>query len=74
MIRDAALLIFDDLAPIDAPESPDIKNIVNARSLLYFALEGRNKAGAPIWKALNLTMPEKREKKDKANGKGRKAA
>ena len=74
VIRDAALAIFDDLAPIDAPESPDIKNIVNARSLLYFALEGRNKAGAPIWNALNLTMPEKREKKDKANGKGRKAA
>ena len=74
VIRDAALRIFDDLVPINAPESPDIKNIVSARSLLFFALEGRNKAGAPIWNALNLTMPEKREKNGNANGKGRKAA
>jgi CRISPR system Cascade subunit CasA len=73
-IRRAALGIFDDLAPIDTPESPDIKNIVSARSFLFFALEGRNKAGAPLWKALNLNMPEKKEKKSKADGKGRKAA
>jgi CRISPR system Cascade subunit CasA len=71
VIRDAALAIFDDLAPVDAPESPDIKNIVGARSFLFFALEGRNKAGASLWKALNLAMPEKREKKNKADGKGR---
>ena len=73
-ISAVALAIFDDLAPIDAPESSDIKNIVSARSLLYFALKGRNKAGAPIWRALGLAMPEKQEKKGKTNGKGRKAA
>lgn len=61
-IRDGALAAFDDLAPVDAPESPVIKNIVSARSMLFFALEGRNKAGAQIW-TLNLSMPAKREKK-----------
>lgn len=70
-IRDAALAIFDDLAPVDAPESADIKNIVSARSLLVFAFEGRSKTGGPLWSALGLTMPVKKEK---TNGKGRKAA
>ncbi len=68
-VRGAALGIFDDLAPIDSPESPDIKNIVNARRQLFFGLEGQ-----AIFKALNLSMPEKREKKIKTDGKGRKAA
>lgn len=71
-IRDAALAIFDDLAPIDSPESPDIRNIVNARKSLFFGL-----GGPAMFKALCLEAPE-REKKDrkngKANGKGRKAA
>ncbi|KAI95306.1 CRISPR-associated protein Cse1 [Rhodomicrobium udaipurense JA643] len=68
-IRNAALAIFDDLAPIDAPDSPDLKNIVNARSLLFYGLEG-----ALIRKALGLAPPEKAEKKNKANGTRRKAA
>jgi CRISPR system Cascade subunit CasA len=66
-IRTAALSIFDDLAPIDAPDSPDLKNIVGARSMLFFGL-----SGPIIWKALGVERPEKAEKK--ANGTRRKAA
>ncbi|WP_127076246.1 type I-E CRISPR-associated protein Cse1/CasA [Rhodomicrobium lacus] len=66
-IRTAALAIFDDLAPIDAPDSPDLKNIVNARSMLFFGL-----SGPIIWKALGVEQPEKAEKK--AKGTRRKAA
>jgi len=66
-IRTAALSIFDDLAPIDAPDSPDLKNIVAARSMLFFGL-----SGPIIWKALGVERPEKAAKK--ANGTRRKAA
>ncbi|MBT3070571.1 type I-E CRISPR-associated protein Cse1/CasA [Rhodomicrobium sp. Az07] len=69
MIRAAALAIFDDLAPIEAPDSPDLKNIVNARSMLFFGL-----SGPIIWKALGLAPPDKGEKKAKPNGTRRKAA
>ncbi len=72
MIREAALAIFDDLAPIDSPDSPDIRNIVSARKSLFFGL-----GGPAMFKALGLEVPppEKKEKKNrKANGKGRQAA
>ena len=48
-----ALAIFDGLAPLDAPESLDIKNVVQARSLLLRALNPltgkkfRDEAGLP---------------------------
>jgi CRISPR system Cascade subunit CasA len=50
LLRDGALAIFDGLAPVDAPESLDIKNVVQARSLLLRALSGKKfyaEAGLP---------------------------
>ena len=49
-LRGEALAIFDGLAPVDAPESLDIKDVVQARSLLLRALSGKKfyaEAGLP---------------------------
>ncbi len=66
IIRKAALRIFDETAPIDAPEEPDLEDIINGRSLLHFSLLGYGSMGKKIYKALRIPSPEKKKAEGKA--------
>ncbi len=60
-LRGKALAIFDGLSPIDAPESLDIKDVVQARSLLLRALSGKK-----FYAEAGLTPPQKDKPKRSA--------
>jgi CRISPR system Cascade subunit CasA len=50
IVRSSTLRIFDDMAPLDEPESLDIKDLVEARTLLLRSLHGKkfySEAGLP---------------------------
>jgi len=66
IIRKAALRIFDETAPVDSPEDPDIKYIVEARRFLNMAFSGYGPAGKKIFEALGLKVPESKKAKGKA--------
>lgn len=68
-LRNSALAVFDALVPLDTIEEGEIERIVAARSTLVWSLDGYGKAGARLFKALGLALPEAATKK-----KGRKAA
>lgn len=61
VICNAALRIFDETAPIDAPEDPDLEDIVKGRSLLHSSLFGYGAIGNKIYDALNISPPEKKK-------------
>ncbi len=61
VIRKTALRIFDETAPIDAPENPELKNIVIAREALLTGLYG-----SKILKALGIGVPDALAKKGNA--------
>lgn len=67
-IRRAALAIFDDTVPIEDAESSKIKDVIEARKMLLFALTGFGPVGAQVFGALGLPAVETKAKK------GRKAA
>jgi len=66
IIRNTAMRIFDETAPIDAPEDPDIGDIVQARSLLHFSLLGFGPTGKKLFSGLGITPPEVKKSKGKA--------
>ncbi|MDZ4791845.1 MAG: type I-E CRISPR-associated protein Cse1/CasA [Hyphomicrobiales bacterium] len=66
IIRNAAMRIFDETAPIDAPEDPDIKDIVQARKLLHSSLPGYGRKGKKLFNGLGMTPPESKKPKGKA--------
>ena len=66
VIRDVAMRIFDETAPIDSPEDPDIKNIVEARRLLHRTLRGDGPTGKKLFTALGMTPPDAKKPKGKA--------
>jgi CRISPR system Cascade subunit CasA len=66
VIRNTALRIFDETAPIDAPENPDLEEIVKGRSLLHFCVLGYGPMGKKIYEALQITPPEKKKAQGKA--------
>jgi CRISPR system Cascade subunit CasA len=66
IIRDVAMRIFDETAPLDAPEDPDIEDIVQARSLLHFSLLGFGPTGKKLFTALGMTPPDAKKTKGKA--------
>ena len=67
-MRTAALAIFDDTAPIENAESDKIKDVIEGRKMLMFALTGYGAAGTQVFTALQLPPVETKSKK------GRKAA
>jgi CRISPR system Cascade subunit CasA len=66
IISKAALRIFDETAPVDSPEDPDIEQIVKGRRFLFFALQGYGGAGAKLFRALGMEPPQNRKSKGKA--------
>ena len=68
VMRNTALAIFDDTAPIDDAESSSIKDVIEGRRMLVLALTGYGPVGAPVFAALSLPAVETKAKK------GRKAA
>jgi CRISPR system Cascade subunit CasA len=66
VVRKAALRIFDETAPIDAPEDPDLEDIINGRSLLHFSLLGYGKVGKKIYTELKQNPPETKKAEGKA--------
>lgn len=57
-LRGVALQLFDEAAPVDDPESPDIKTLVQARALLLRTLNGPK-----FHQQAGLTPPEKSKRK-----------
>ncbi|MEQ1718548.1 MAG: type I-E CRISPR-associated protein Cse1/CasA, partial [Hyphomicrobium sp.] len=67
-MRNAALAIFDDTAPIEDADSSKIKDVIEGRKMLVLALTGYGPVGAQVFAALGLPAVETKAKK------GRKAA
>lgn len=66
-LRDAALAIFDLACPLDELATGNMRRPIAARHSLVMALEGYGKAGASLFKALGLVVPEAgKTKKGKA--------
>ncbi|MEZ5836633.1 MAG: type I-E CRISPR-associated protein Cse1/CasA [Geminicoccaceae bacterium] len=59
ILRRTSLAIFDELVPPTAIDSGDPLKYVKARSMLHRALQGYDKMGNRIFKALNLEPPTK---------------
>jgi CRISPR system Cascade subunit CasA len=56
--------IFDDIAPVDAPEDPDIEHVVAGRTTLVLGLNGFGKQGSKLFETLGIPVPPQ-----KKNGK-----
>ena len=67
-MRKSALAIFDDAVPIEDAESDRIKDVIEGRKMLMFALTGFGAVGTQIFAALQLPPMESKAKK------GRRAA
>jgi CRISPR system Cascade subunit CasA len=63
-----ALTIFDDTVPIDDAQNDKIKDVIDGRKMLVFALAGYGAVGGPLFDALGQPPRETKSKK------GRKAA
>ena len=49
VLRQHSERIFDDIAPVDAPESPDIEHVVAGRTTLVLGLNGFGKDGSKLF-------------------------
>lgn len=64
VLRQHCERIFDEIAPVDAPESPDIEHVVAGRTSLVLGLNGYGKQGAKLFETLSIPAPSQ-----KKNGK-----
>lgn len=66
VLQQSALRIFDDLVPMQGIEEMRMLDLVRARYTLVQTFRGRNPDGKKLYKALQMPLPPKRKKKDKA--------
>jgi hypothetical protein len=62
VLRAAALHLFDTAVPIDDADSERIKDVIEARKSLIFALTGHGPVGTQVLGALGLPTPETKRK------------
>ncbi|MCV0369522.1 type I-E CRISPR-associated protein Cse1/CasA [Filomicrobium sp.] len=63
VLRQACLAIFDDAVPIEDAQSDKIKDVIEGRKMLVFALEGYGPVGKKIFGELSLPLPAKKPAK-----------
>jgi hypothetical protein len=62
----AALVIFDDVAPVQDALSPNVKRVVDGRRSLVLTLLGYGARGVELFKNLQLPVPETKTRRGKA--------
>lgn len=67
-LKRAALDVFDGAAPAPVEDAQKAVRVVKARGRLVLTLFGWGKDGGPLFEALHLPRPEKREKKRQEEG------
>jgi CRISPR system Cascade subunit CasA len=67
-LQKEAVLIFDEVADLDALDIVDLARVVGARRNLLSGLRGYGKGGQALFRAIRIPVPEERPKRRKGGG------